>query len=444
MNNLLLKQQMYQKNSKDQNSITKLNNTSSNRDGGYQRNSNIGKINMNNMPNNNIYNNSNNLNNDNYSLGLFIDNPQNAFVFDEKDLKTLFSYYKGAKNIRILNDKAAAQITFYDQNMIQQVKKDINGLTINDIGTIRCIILNEGKVIEQFLPFSANDPAHLQNSNLYSNNENTVNMLKKLASLLQPQNNTNIKKKNDMNQLTKNQVNNKINHTNYSNSNSNFNPIHNKNDQNENPYANKRLSRIELIDIFGFPSEFDVMKKILGKNNSNITYINDQTNNNVKIEIKGKPINEAPVVERMHISVLSDDIPSYKKGIELIIKLLNSIFKEFCDFCFEKKYPVPENLAFKRHEYTYNPDGTTKYLGYKENSHILKENCKNDYMYKKNKNIPKNEKDKRIPNNTFNMYSNSNLQYNNQNVISGDFKEINYKESNQGNFRNIKLNRTRD
>ncbi|CRG95256.1 conserved Plasmodium protein, unknown function [Plasmodium gallinaceum] len=443
MNNILLNQQMYPINSKDQNNL-KLNNNISNRDTSYQRNNNIGKMSMNNITSNNIYNNSNNLNSNNYSLGLFIDNPQNAFIFDEKDLKTLFSHYKGAKSIRILNDKAAAQITFYDQNMIQQVKKDINGLTINDIGTIRCIILNEGKVIEQFLPFSANDPAHLQNSNLSSNNENTVNMLKKLATLLQPQNNTNIKKKNDMNQMTKNQLSNKTNYTNYINSNNNFNPVHNKNDQNENPYANKRLSRIELIDIFGFPSEFDVMKKILGKNNSNITYINEQTNNNVKIEIKGKPINEAPVVERMHISVSSDDIPSYKKGIELVIKLLNSIFKEFCDFCYEKKYPIPDNLAFKKHEYTYNPDGTTKYLGYKEKSHVLKENMKNDYMHKKNKNIQKGEKDKRVPNISYNMYSNSNPQYNNQNMLSGDFKEINYKESNQGNFRNIKLNRTRD
>ncbi|SCN12404.1 conserved Plasmodium protein, unknown function [Plasmodium malariae] len=544
-----LNQQKNQRGPKDQNRMTTLNNNSSTtiRDISYYRNnenSNAGKMNMNNnvlnnntvnnnkvinntvnnntvnnntvnnntinsntinsntMNNNtinsnaminNMYNNSNNMNNNNYSLGLYIDNPQNAFVFDENDLKTLFSHYKGAKNIRILKDKAAAQITFNDQNMIQQVKKDINGLTINDIGTIRCIILNEGKVIEQFLPFSANDPSAIQqNSSTKQNSENTVNMLKKLASLLQPQNSANnsgmssmsnmsninnmshmnsissnnvnsgsngngnngnniAKKKNDnMNViLGKNQMKNKImNHSNYNNNNNNnnsFNGAHNsKSDQNENPYATKRLSRIELIDIFGFPTEFDIMKKILGKNNSNIVYINEQTNNSVSIEIKGKPLNEAPVVERMHISISSDDIASYKKAIELIVKLLNSIYEEFCDFCYNNNYQVPENLSFKRHEYMYNSDGSTKYVGFKDKWHIMKENYKNDYTFKKNKIVQKNDKEKRINNNGFNAHSNSNITYNNQNAFMGDFKEMNYSEPNHGNFRNIKLNRTRD
>ncbi|SOV20777.1 conserved Plasmodium protein, unknown function [Plasmodium sp. DRC-Itaito] len=398
-----------------------------NRDKNYMSHVNSGKHNMNKISNNNS-----NISNNNYSLGLYIDNPQKAFQFDENDLKELFSYYKGAQDIRIISDKAAAQITFNDKNMIQQVKKDINGLTINDIGTIRCIILNEGKVIEQFLPFSANDPnVTSENDNSVSNNENTVNMLKKLSSLINTNNNNNInsnsgnKKRDNINNRINNinNINNNNNNNNNSinsiNSNNNFSQLsNNKNEQNDNSFANKRLSRIELIDIFGFPNEFDVMNKILGKNNSNINYINEQTNNMVNIEIKGKPINEAPVVERMHLSITSDNLNAYKKAIDLIMKLLNSLFQEFVDFCFDNNFVLPENLSFKRHEYMYNSDGSTKYLGFKENNYGEKEIYKNDFSYnKKNKNMSKNDNDKRNNNNNSSYNMNINGSYgNNQNV----------------------------
>ncbi|ETW45102.1 hypothetical protein PFNF135_00431 [Plasmodium falciparum NF135/5.C10] len=416
-----------------------------NRDKNYMSHVNAGKHSMNKVSNNNS---NSNISNNNYSLGLYIDNPQKAFLFDENDLKELFSYYKGAHDIRILADKAAAQITFNDKNMIQQVKKDINGLTINDIGTIRCIILNEGKVIEQFLPFSANDPnVTSENDNTVSNNESTVNMLKKLSSLINTNNNNNNNNNNinsininninnvnsnngnkkwDMNNRINNINNNNINNNNNISNNNNFNQLtnNNKNEQNDNSFANKKLSRIELIDIFGFPNEFDVMNKILGKNNSNINYINEQTNNMVNIELKGKPINEAPVVERMHLSITSDNLNAYKKAIDLIMKLLNSLFQEFVDFCLENNFVLPENLSFKRHEYMYNSDGSTKYLGFKENNYGEKEIYKNDFSYnKKNKNMPKSDNDKRNNNNnnsSFNM--NINGAYgNNQNVKNGRF-----------------------
>ncbi|CXH98946.1 conserved Plasmodium protein, unknown function [Plasmodium berghei] len=462
-----------QKSLKDQNQIGSGNNSNGKFRDTKQYN-NIGNNNMNKMNmskihmNNSMYNNNNSrennmstingnsvnsgntmnsIKNNNNSLGLYIDNPQNAFIFDENDLKTLFSYYKGAKTIRILNDKAAAQITFNDPNMIQQVRKDINGLTINDIGTIRCIILNEGKVIEQFLPFSANDPAnaHNKSNNGNQDNENTVNMLKKLANLLQnnggknhddnnsgnintgnsggssdisranrnggivdnPQNGRNKNNENINNMFTKNQVKNKIsNHSNYNNINPNFSQNNNiKNEHNDNPYATKRLSRFELIDIFGYPTEFDVMKKILGLNNCNISYVNENTNNKLSIEIKGKALNEAPIVERMHISVIGDDLVLYKKGIELLVQLLNSIFQEFCIFCNENNYQIPENLSFKRHEYMYKSDGSTKYVGFKDTWNAGKDNYINDYSFKKNKNLSKNEKEKRN-HNSFGGYFN--------------------------------------
>ncbi|KJP85676.1 hypothetical protein AK88_04707 [Plasmodium fragile] len=495
-NHQAVKQQMNPMGSNEQNRMVTPN---SNMPGGirdlaYQRNNghnDIGKMNMNNNaqqhnpPNSNTHNNSNSINNNNYSLGLYIDNPQNAFVFDENDLRTLFAHYNGAQNIRILNDKAAAQITFNDKNMIQQVRKDINGLTITDIGTIRCIILNEGKTVEQFLPFSANDPASVQQKpGSNEDGDNTVNMLKKLANLLQPEGtvgNTTAPNLSDDAGLSatanvnmganvttnvnmgghmitnenvnsnpmpgKNQVKNKMNnHPTYNNGGSQFNQVHmNKGEHGDNnPYAAKRLSRIELIDIFGFPAEFDVMKKILGKNNSNISYINEQTNNSVSIEIKGKPFNEAPIVERMHVSVSSDDPIGYKKATELIVELLNSIFEEFYDFCYENNYPVPENLSFKRHEYMYNPDGSTKYVGFKDKWQVMKDNYRNDYSFRKNKGLQKNDKDKRMHAGAFGVHPNLSIGYANQNAPQGDFKDMNYKESNQGNFRNMKLNRARD
>ncbi|EUD65738.1 hypothetical protein C922_03986 [Plasmodium inui San Antonio 1] len=445
------------------------------------------KINTNaqqhNPVNSNMCNISNSMNNNNYSLGLYIDNPQDAFTFDENDLKTLFSHYKGARNIRILSDKAAAQITFNDRNMIQQVRKDMNGLTITDIGTIRCIILNEGKTVEQFLPFSANDPASAKQKQCSNQSgDDPVNMLKKLANLLQPgraqgsntapkisassgsdatvsvnmggsiATNVNVGGSMTTNANVsgnpmpgKNQVKNKIsNQPIYNNGGSHLNQIQmNEGEHSENnPYATKRLSRIELIDIFGFPVEFDVMKKILGKNESNISYIKEQTNNSVSIEIKGKPFNEAPIVERMHVSVSSDDLIGYKKATELIVKLLNSIFEEFYDFCYERDYPVPENLSFKRHEYMYNADGSTKYVGFKDKWHVMKDSHRTDYSFRKNRGLQEHDKDKRMHGGVFGGHSNLSIHYGNQNAPQGDFK--NYRESNQGDFRNMKLNRAPD
>ncbi|ANQ07804.1 Uncharacterized protein PCOAH_00019550 [Plasmodium coatneyi] len=486
-NHQAVKQQMNPKGLREQNRMVTPNNNMSGgiRDLAYQRNNgnnDMGKMNVNanaqkqNPTNSNTYNTSSSINNNNYSLGLYIDNPQNAFVFDEDDLKTLFSHYNGAKNIRILSDKAAAQITFNDKNMIQQVRKDINGLTITDIGTIRCIILNEGKTVEQFLPFSANDPASAQQKQgSNQSDDNPVNMLKKLANLLQVERavgSSMAVKVNDNAGLNatasvnmggnmttnanvsanpmagKNQVKNKMsNQPIYNNAGSHFNQVNmNKGEQPDenNPYATKRLSRIELIDIFGFPVEFDVMKKILGKNNSNVSYIKEQTNNSVSIEIKGKPFNEAPIAERMHVSVSSDDLIGYNKATELIVKLLNSIFEEFCDFCYEKNYPIPENLSFKRHEYMYNPDGSTKYVGFKDQWHAMKDNYRTDYSFRKNKGLQKNDKDKRMHGGNFGGHPNLSIGYANQNAPQGDFKEMNYKEPNQGNFRNMKLNRVRD
>eukprot|EP00366_Plasmodium_knowlesi_P001523 XP_002259020.1 hypothetical protein, conserved in Plasmodium species [Plasmodium knowlesi strain H] len=458
-NHQVVKQQMNPKGSKEQNRMITPNNNIPGgiRDLAYQRtngNHDMGKMNVN--TNAQQHTPANSINNNNYSLGLYIDNPQNAFVFDEEDLKTLFSHYNGAKNIRILSDRAAAQITFNDKNMIQQVRKDINGLTITDIGTIRCIILNEGKTVEQFLPFSANDPASAQEKQgLNESGDNTFNMLKKLANLLQPDRavggnmapkmsesgglnstasanmggsmttNANV---NTNPMQGKNQMKNKMNNQPiYNNAGSHFNQVHiNQEEEVEenNPYATKRLSRIELIDIFGFPVEFDVMKKILGKNNSNISYINEQTDNSVSIEIKGKPFNEAPIVERMHVSVSSDDPIGYKKATELIVKLLNSIFEEFYDFCYEKNYPIPENLSFKRHEYMYNPDGSTKYIGFKDQWHPMKDNYRADYSFRKNKGLQKNDKDKRMHGSNFGGHPNLSIGYANQNAPPGDFKEM--------------------
>ncbi|SCP04354.1 conserved Plasmodium protein, unknown function [Plasmodium ovale] len=516
-NHAQLKQQMSQNGPKDQSRMTTLNmNTSTvTRDIGQNRNvgnnipnkvhgnahgnvySNVhtsantnvhtnmnSGVPSNNQVSSNAHSNQNSVKNNNYSLGLFIDNPQKAFIFDEDDLHILFSHYKGAKSIRILHDKAAAQITFNDPNMIQQVKKDINGLTINEIGTIRCIILNEGKIVEQFLPFSANDPSGgKQNASSLQNDENTVHMLKKLASLLQsegrnkseaissggpttlnsPNRNTfcmsmnmdnGAKKKSDnMNTLVgKNNMKGKsMNQSNYGsanastntsvnvsanvNANANMNVGSNvgssfsaaqggtKSEHNDNPYFSRRLSRFELIDIFGLSTEFDVMKKILGKNNSNIIYINEQTNNNISIEIKGKPFNEAPVVERMHISLSSYDISSYNIGVELVVKLLNSIFQEFTAFCRENNYKIPENLSFKRHEYMYKPDGTTRYLGFKDKWQITKENYKNEYTFKKNKPMQKGEKEKRMHNVAFSGNFGANNPYSTHGQQSGDLAE---------------------
>lgn len=485
-----------------------------------------------------------------YSLGLFIENPKNTFVFDIEDLKQLFSHYKGAKHIRILNNRAAAQVNFYDQNMIQQIKKDINGLTIDNVGTIRCIVLNDGKKIEQFLPFSSNDPTPTPNTN---NNiistETAIQMLKQIEVLLDESqenrkergtesetpdgtgedgedmiegekvenmleekeqeeeydeeeqeheyvkegkektsivamkdehaffedDNTRVKRGNlmytdinrsmnasygqmrqtdngeniDMNSSfhIRNDVEgierisephgnfnsanrgnisskcNEMNNFNFSNINVNLSQnrkeaieVYDKNDVNEkketseanemheNALASKRLSRFELIDIFGYPTEFDVLTKIQGFNNANIKYIYDQTNNKLKFEIKGRADNNAPVVDRMHIAITADDSSVYQKGIDLILKLLNSLFQEYCDFCMKKGVPLPPALGFKRHEYIYNYDGSTKYIGIKEKGHITKGYYNTYSPPIKNEGVSKNDNSDKtfIGNNTIN------------------------------------------
>lgn len=402
-------------------------------------------------------NNNNNVNKSNsgYSLGLYIDNPDNAFVLDEEDLRKLFSFYKGAQTIRIVEDRAAAQVYFYDSSMIQQVKKDIDGLTIPEVGTVRCIVLNKGKTIEQFLPFSSNDPMHLKKNQSHPNEE-TMILLKKLTHLLQQMQNTTNHLHN--NGLGKGNVMENPNHKIGDSLNpeegslkmyhttENYNAPSGKNEVGStHRVPSKKMSRIELVDIFGFPNEFDVMKKILGNNNSNMNYINEQTNHVIEISIKGKPSNKAPVVERMHIAVASDEMVLYKRAIHLILKVLCSVFREFCTFCEEKGVAIPVSLGFKRHEYLCNTDGSTVYLGVKESGYMDNNTFKTDMVFRKKKNGQANDFEPRGNNNHyFGKFGTGNSRGAHMNKITNEGKEGMHKEFNQANFRNMKMTRTRE
>lgn len=130
------------------------------------------------------------------------------------------------------------------------------------------------------------------------------------------------------------------------------------------PRFQKLLCRLELIDLFSFHPEFDVPARIVGTNNSHIEYVLSEAKHRVDIDLNGIPVDYAPVMERLHLTVTALDQEAYTIAVETLEDLLRSICQQFSDFCAQhgKVMAGPCRPGFRRHEYREGFDGQFIYL----------------------------------------------------------------------------------
>lgn len=129
----------------------------------------------------------------------------------------------------------------------------------------------------------------------------------------------------------------------------------------------KLLCRLELMDLFAFHPEFDVAALIVGAEGSNIQFVLNEAKNKVDIDLDGIPVNEAPVAERLHLTVTALDPEAYTIAVESLEDLLKSICYRYAEFLAEKNsLPVPPTVGFRRHEYKEGDKGQLIYLGQTE------------------------------------------------------------------------------
>lgn len=134
------------------------------------------------------------------------------------------------------------------------------------------------------------------------------------------------------------------------------------------PRLRQRVFRLELVDLFTFHPELDIPALIIGADSSNIQYVLEETKNKVDIELDGVPCNEAPIAERLHLTVSALDNEAYTTAVETLEDLLQSVCQQFAEFWVERKpgVPIPKTVGFRRHEYQEGDDGQLVYLGQTE------------------------------------------------------------------------------
>ncbi|GBE61460.1 hypothetical protein, conserved [Babesia ovata] len=241
---------------------------------------------------------------------LFIEYARADFRLVESDLEELFSYFGGTSRIYIKRYAAAAEITFTDGAQGRAAIEELNGLNIPNVGTLRCVELHNGDTLERALA-----KAHLHEQR-------------------QPSRPYHAPRGSDARQTHSTNIDTKC----------------------------KRVTRLELIDLFTYEPEFNVAANILGPNNSNIKYIMRNCGGKVDIEITGKPLNSAPVCDRLHISMSSREYHAYLKALDMLEDLLTTVCEKFVDFVRSRGKVVSNVVGFKRHEYQ-EINGNLEYKG---------------------------------------------------------------------------------
>ncbi|ORM40805.1 uncharacterized protein BXIN_2264 [Babesia sp. Xinjiang] len=254
-------------------------------------------------------------NTNNTRAALFIEHATGEYNFVERDLVELFVNFGGISKIDIKPTFPAAELTFIDNAGGLAAIDELNGIAIPGVGTLRCVELRNGEKLDHAI-----SNVHLFDQNRNSGSYNTGNSY----------NDTRHKRA----VPTQNTV-----------------------------YA--RVARLELIDLFTYEPGFGITEAILGPNNSNIEYIMRNSGGVVDIAIRGKPLNSAPVAERLHVCLSSREIPAYLKALDLLEDLLTSVCERFVEYAQTRGKPVSNHLGFKRHEYQ-EINGKLEYYGVTE------------------------------------------------------------------------------
>ncbi|CDR95335.1 hypothetical protein, conserved [Babesia bigemina] len=245
---------------------------------------------------------------------LFIEYAKSDFHLVESDLEELFSHFGGASKIDVKNDVAAAEVTLADGAAGRAAIEELNGLNIPNVGILRCVELHGGETLDRAL----------SKAQLFEQRQSA-----------KPYN-------------APRGADARVTHTNAA-----------------SDTKCKRVARLELIELFTYEPEFNVTATILGPNNNNIKFIMRNSGGNVDIAITGKPLNSAPVCERLHISVSSRDYPAYLKALDMLEDLLTTVCEKFVEFVRSRGKVVSNLVGFKRHEYQ-EINGNLEYKGVTE------------------------------------------------------------------------------
>lgn len=122
------------------------------------------------------------------------------------------------------------------------------------------------------------------------------------------------------------------------------------------------LCRLELIGLFEGGPDWNITPALLGAEDKNMHYILSACGNEVSINLRGIPMNNASVAERLHLSIESANKNHYETAVAMVEDLLDSVCKMFVNHCRVAGLPLPPEVGFTRHSYLVSPAGTT-YLG---------------------------------------------------------------------------------
>ncbi|BAM40013.1 conserved hypothetical protein [Theileria orientalis strain Shintoku] len=281
----------------------------------------------------------------NVRLAMFLENCNYSCELMESDLRELFSYYSGINSISMSPDYPAAELILNDPSACSAAVSELNGFVLNGIGTLRCVLMRSGQTLDSLLsnanvfqPYKAPSSASDAPSTRYSYSpdsgpaKNGIFHAPNQGAAKPPR------------PITLNGV-------------EHVPGVSNRPDV-------KRMARFELTELFSYEPDFDVTNTILGPNNANIEYIMKNSDNKVDISLKGKPLNAAPVSDRLHLSITSNDFYPYNRAIFMVEDLLSSVCEKYVDYVKACGHSVSHLMGFRRHEYEQDAEGLLDYKGY--------------------------------------------------------------------------------
>ncbi|CBZ54230.1 Plasmodium vivax PV1H14060_P, related [Neospora caninum Liverpool] len=273
-------------------------------------------------------------------MAVFIDYPAAAFSLVPEDVRNFLSVFGTVKQVSLSRRRAAADVLISPAAAVDACVKELNETFLPGFGVLRVSPLAaRGPPIEELLPASTADPLAPPG-------------VGKAAPAEAPPG----RREPDEARFDRREAKAKGDSR--------------KGDEDRRREGRKQVCRLELVGLFTYEPEFDVTRALLGEHNGNISYIMDQTQHKVDLSIKGKAVNEAPVAERLHLSLSSDDAEAYEKALNMAEDLLQSVCEQFVAFCRSKHLPPPVTATFRRHQYEQQPDGSLTYLGVTERAPV--------------------------------------------------------------------------
>ncbi|KAL8448021.1 hypothetical protein Emed_004020 [Eimeria media] len=311
---------------------------------------------------------------------LFVDRPTRPFALQDGDIRSCVASYGPVESVTILCDRAAAEIGFASVAAASACAKDLNSVHLEGVGVLRAVLLPSGVSAAAALPESASDPPRQQQQQPQQQQQQpfaagaaaegaSSQWLSGPLGGPPPQDPRQRPHGDSAVYLVQQQqpqaVQQQLQQANSSNSSSSS--------SSSSSGSVRRVCRLELVGLFSEEPNFSIAAAIRGAGDSNIKFILEQTNHRVDLGIRGKPVNEAPVADRLHVTLASEDAEAFDKGLVMTEDLVQSVCDQFVTYCRDRQFPLPPSLGFRRHMYQQQMDlggpgvpGPLIYLGASE------------------------------------------------------------------------------